>query len=91
MNKNRPLEFLRNSISMKIESHQTEPEKRKISMKNVAWYWRVPYIKPCKKEFANVNLTKVYRTNVKRTCIGAPDISGHHSSYPGSKGSRPHI
>ena len=29
---------------MKIESYQTEPEKRKISMKNIAWYWRVPYI-----------------------------------------------
>ena len=29
---------------MKIESYQTEPEKKKIPMKNVAWYWRVPYI-----------------------------------------------
>ena len=29
---------------MKIESHQTEPEIRKMSTKNVAWYWRVPYI-----------------------------------------------
>ena len=29
---------------MKIKSHQTEPEKRKISTNNVAWYWRVPYI-----------------------------------------------
>ena len=43
MNKIILLEFLRNSISMKIESHQTEPEKKKISTKNVAWYWRVPY------------------------------------------------
>ena len=29
---------------MKIKSHQTEPEKRNISTKNVDWYWRVPYI-----------------------------------------------
>ena len=43
MNRNRLLEFTRNSISMKIESNQTEPEKNKISMENVAWYWRVPY------------------------------------------------
>ena len=44
MNENRLLEFWRNSISIKIESRYTEPRKRKISMKNVAWYWRVPYI-----------------------------------------------
>ena len=29
---------------MKIESHQNEPKKMKISTKNVAWYWRVPYV-----------------------------------------------
>ena len=28
---------------MKVESQQTEPEKRKISKKNVTGYWRVPY------------------------------------------------
>ena len=33
-----------NYISIKILGRQIESEKRKISMKNVAWYWRVPYI-----------------------------------------------
>ena len=28
----------------KNEIRYTEPRKRKISMRNVAWYWRVPYI-----------------------------------------------
>ena len=64
MNKNRLLEFRRNSMSMKIESSQTEPEKRNISMKNVAWYWRVPYIlhyliKASFIEF-NMNLLKAH-------------------------------
>ena len=56
MNENRLLEFLRNSIYMKIESHQTEPEKRKISTKK----WRVPNEYTRLKIFKNSCFRKIH-------------------------------